>query len=102
MGRVMDGLSTSAAADIARAEGLVGQALAASPRSALVHFAKGDVLRAQERFEEAIPEYETVLAINRNAAGALHLLGQCKLQTGSIEEVIPLEEQSIHLSPRDP
>src|SRR6516164_570444 len=33
---------------------------------------------------------------------ASHALGQCKLLTGLIEEVIPLEEDSIRLSPRDP
>ena len=100
--RVLDGMTDSAAADIARAEGLVGQALAASPRSPLAHFAKGQVLRAQRRFEEAIPEYETVIAFNRNWVGALATLGQCKFLTGSIEETIPLEEQAIRLSPRDP
>jgi TolB-like protein/class 3 adenylate cyclase/Flp pilus assembly protein TadD len=100
--RVLDGMTDSASADIARAEGLVGQALAASPRSVLVHAVKGNLLRAQSRWEEAIPEFETVLAFNRNSAYALHALGQCKLLTGSIEEVIPLEEQSIRLSPRDP
>ena len=101
-GRVLDRMTDSATTDIARAEGLVGQALAASPRSALVHLAKGDVLRAQRRFGEAVPEYETVLVFNRNSPFALHSLGGCKLITGSIEEVIPLEEQSIRLSPRDP
>jgi adenylate cyclase len=100
--RVLDGMTDSAAADIARAEGLVGQALAASPRSALVHYVKGELLRAQKRMDEAIPEYETALAFNRNAAGALHALSECKLFAGSIEEVIPLEEQVIRLSPRDP
>jgi adenylate cyclase len=29
-------------------------------------------------------------------------VGVCKLRTGSIEETIPLEEQAIRLSPRDP
>jgi adenylate cyclase len=100
--RVLDSMTDTAAADIARAEALVGQALAAEPRSALVHGAKGEVLRAQRRWEEAIPEYETVLAFDRNSAFALHALGQCRLSTGSIEEVIPLEEQAIRLSPRDP
>jgi hypothetical protein len=38
----------------------------ASPRNALPHYAKGQVLRAQRRYEEAIPEYETVLAFNKN------------------------------------
>jgi len=95
-------MSDSAAADITRAEGLVGQALAASPRSPLAHFAKGQVLRAQRRFAEAIPEYETALAFNRNWVAALACLAECKLHTGSMEEVIPLSEQAIRLSPRDP
>ncbi|HEY1432454.1 MAG TPA: tetratricopeptide repeat protein [Stellaceae bacterium] len=101
-GRVMTGWADSAAADIARAEALVGQALAASPQSMSAHYAKGQVLLAQNRFEEAIPEYETVLASNRNWVRALRALGQCKLFTGSIEETIPLVERAIRLSPRDP
>ena len=43
-----------------------------------------------------------MLAFNRNSVGALHSLGQCKLFAGSIEETIPLVEQAIRLSPRDP
>jgi adenylate cyclase len=78
------------------------QALAASPRGALAHFAKGQVLRAQRRFAEAIPEYETVLASDRNWVYASFALGQCKLYTGSIKETIPLVEQAVRLSPRDP
>jgi TolB-like protein len=45
--RAMDGLTNSAEADITRAERLVWQALAASPRSPLAHYARGQVLRAQ-------------------------------------------------------
>jgi TolB-like protein/Tfp pilus assembly protein PilF len=101
-GRVMIGWAESAAADIARAEGLVGQALAAAPRSATARAAKGQVLRAQGRYAEAIPEYEMAIAINRNRVGLLFALGQCKLFAGSIDEVIPLVEQAIRLSPRDP
>jgi TolB-like protein/DNA-binding winged helix-turn-helix (wHTH) protein/Tfp pilus assembly protein PilF len=100
--RVLDQMTDTEAADIARAEGLAGQAMAASPQSPLAHMAKGQVLRAQHRFAEAIPEYETALASNRNAAWMLHALGMCKLYAGSIEETIPLEEQAIRLSPRDP
>jgi TolB-like protein len=100
--RVLNGVSKSDAADIARAEELVAQALAASPRSPTAHMAKGHLLRVQGRSKEAIPEYEMVLAINRNAAGVLDVLADCKLLTGSIEEVIPIEEQAIRLSPRDP
>ena len=46
-GRVLSGCAESAAADLARAEGLVDRALGASPRFALAHFVKGNVLRAQ-------------------------------------------------------
>jgi TolB-like protein/cytochrome c-type biogenesis protein CcmH/NrfG len=100
--RVLDQMTDSAAADIARADALVGRALVASPGNTLAHLAKGQVLRTQQRWSEAIPEFETVLAINPNHAGALHGLSDCKLRTGSIDEVIPLEEQAIRLDPRDP
>ena len=69
-GRVLNGLTDSVAADLARAEGLVGQALAASPRYAFAHHTKATVLSALNRCEEAIPEYETALALNRNMAYA--------------------------------
>ena len=60
-----------AAADIVRAEGLIERALATSPLDPLAHFAKGLLLRAQNRPEEAMPEFETVLASNPNSTGAL-------------------------------
>ena len=100
--RVIDNVSDSPLADIARAEGSVGQALTASPRSPLAHFAKGQVLRAQRRPAEAISEYQTVIGFNRNHVNALAAISSCKLFTGSIEEAIPLVEQAIRLSPRDP
>ncbi len=100
--RAMDGLTNSAEADIARAERLVWQALAASPRSPLAHYARGQVLRAQGRCEEAIPEYETALASNRNWVEALANIGRCKFLIGSIKEAIAAQEQAIRLSPRDP
>jgi len=60
------------------------------------------VRRAQGRFEEAILDYETAIALNRNFVGALFGLGTSKLYAGLIEEVIPLQEQFIRLSPHDP
>jgi adenylate cyclase len=101
-GRVLIGLSDSRAADLARADELIGRALAASPRSVVVHHVKGQVLRAQNRCDEAIPEYETALASNPNFVAALNGLGWCKLFAGSIDEVIPLVEQALRRSPRDP
>jgi TolB-like protein/class 3 adenylate cyclase/Flp pilus assembly protein TadD len=98
----LNGRSDSAAVDLARAEGLVDRALAASPRYAFPHNVKGHVLRARNRWEEAIPEYETALALDHNLVSALHGLGWCKLYAGSIDEATPLVEQAIHLNPRDP
>jgi Tfp pilus assembly protein PilF len=60
--RVLDGMTTSAAADLARAEQLVNQALAVSPRYPVVHLVKAEMMRARYRYEEAIPDYETALA----------------------------------------
>ena len=100
--RVITSMTNSAAADLARAEGLIDQALPASPRFSYAHYVKATVLRAQHRCEEALPEFETALALRRNMVGALQGLGWCKLFTGSIDEVIPLEDQAIRLSPRDP
>ena len=87
---------------LVRAERLAGQALAASPRSGLAHYAKGEALRARHRYGEAIPEYEMALAFNRYLLGAYAPLGWCKLHTGSMDQTIRLAEQAIRLSPRDP
>jgi TolB-like protein/thioredoxin-like negative regulator of GroEL len=100
--RVTDNMTDTAAADLARAESLAGQALTAASNSSLAHYAKGQLLRAQSRYAEAIPEYEAALSYNPNWVHAVHALARCKFFTGSIDEVIPLEEQAIRLSPRDP
>ena len=100
--RLMEGMTDSRAVDIARAEGLSRQALAASPRSPLVHHARGQVLRAQDRYKEAIPEYEAAIAFNRNWVSSISALADCKLHAGPIEEVISLQQQVVRLSPRDP
>jgi tetratricopeptide (TPR) repeat protein len=84
------------------AEELVGQALAASPRDWLAHYAKGALRRWQGRCDEAVPEFETAIALNPNWLNSLDQLAWCKLLTGSIEEAVPLDEQAIRLSPRDP
>jgi TolB-like protein/Flp pilus assembly protein TadD len=100
--RVLGNTTTSGTSDIMRAEALIDQALAASPRSRLAHWAKAQLLRAQNRCAEAIPEFEMLIASDRNSAGAYAALGHCKFSEGSIDETIPLEEKAIQLSPRDP
>jgi len=100
--RVLDQMTDSADSDLARAETFADRALAASPGKALAHYAKAQVLRAQQRFEEAIAEYQTVVALDRNWVHAIAVLGWCKFMTGSMDQLIPAQEQAIRLSPRDP
>jgi adenylate cyclase len=87
--------------DLQRADELVARALAVSPNSAWAHYVKGQVLRAQSRFEDAAVEYETAITFDRNLANAYAWLGRCKLHIGSVDEVIPPTEYAIRLSPRD-
>ena len=100
--RALGRMTDTSADDFARAEALVRQVLAASPRSPIAHYAYGQVLRATRRNEQAIPEYQEALAFNRGWADALAGLGRCKFWVGSIDEAIALHEQAIRLSPRDP
>jgi TolB-like protein/class 3 adenylate cyclase/Tfp pilus assembly protein PilF len=100
--RALSGMAESMGPDLARAEGLVDRALAASPSYAHAHIVKGHVLRAQQRWQQAVSEYEAALALNPNVLAALTGLGLCKIYAGSIEAGIPLVEQAIRLSPRDP
>jgi adenylate cyclase len=100
--RMAEGISDSPVADLARAEELVSRALAANPRFAYAHQTKGRVLQAYNRCDEAAPEFEATLGLNHNAVWALSFLAECKVLIGPIEEAIPLEQQAIRLSPREP
>jgi adenylate cyclase len=100
--RVVDDLSDLPNEDLHRAERLAAQALATSPNSALAHYVKGQVLFAQSRCKEAIPEYERAISLDRSRAPAYARLGFCKFLTGSVEDAIPHFEQAIHVSPHEP
>jgi len=100
--RVIDELSAFPNVDLQRAERLAAQALAASPDSALAHHARGQVLRAQSRCKEAIPEFETAIALDRSRAPAYANVGWCKFLTGSVDDAIPYFEQAIRISPYGP
>ncbi|HEX3416174.1 MAG TPA: tetratricopeptide repeat protein, partial [Stellaceae bacterium] len=116
--RMLDGLSAAPAEDFRRAEAVLASALGAAPRDPLLHYVKGQILRAVAQglappfrlsaearvagFADAIPEYETMLAANPNDVRGLANLAWCKFMTGAEEEAIPLFEKVIRLSPREP
>ena len=98
----LDYQNDAATVDLRHAEELIEQVLTVSPNSANAHFAKGELLRAQSRPEDAIFEYEAVIALDRNFAAAYCYLGACKLLAGFVDDVIPLEDLAIRLDPRSP
>jgi class 3 adenylate cyclase/Tfp pilus assembly protein PilF len=100
--RVLEQFSRQVRADIEAAERLIERTLTASPGHARSHFVRAHILRAQGRYEAAVPEYETAIAANRNWVAAIANLGLCKFFTGAIEETISAQELAIRLSPRDP
>jgi adenylate cyclase len=100
--RVTDELSDVPDADLQRAERLASQALAAAPDNALAHYAKAQVLRAQSRFKEAIPEYETAIELDPSRVPAYAHVGWCKFLTGSVDEALPYFERAIRLNPSGP
>jgi TolB-like protein/tetratricopeptide (TPR) repeat protein len=100
--RVTDELSDDPETDLQHAEQLARQALAAAPNSAPAHYAKAQVLRAQSRFKEAIPEYETAVALDPSRVPAYAHLGWCKFLTGSVDEALPYFEHAIRLNPSGP
>jgi len=101
-GRVLDGLTDSLEADLARANALIAEALSEAPRSAPAHFARGQLLRAQRQAAEALAEYEAVISINRNHVNALAAISWCRVYLGSLDAALSALKQVIRLSPRDP
>jgi len=100
--RVLDEMTDTATVDISRAADLATQALTAAPRSAFSRSAQGQVLCAQRRYKAAIAEFEKASAINPGWPHVYGFLSDCKLWTGSIADAIPLAEQALKISPRDP
>jgi TolB-like protein/class 3 adenylate cyclase len=99
--RVLDEFSTSPQTDLQRAEGLLERALATAPTTAWAHYVKGQLLRAKGLCDDAIPEYEAAIALDRNSAPSYGWLGWCKFLAGEIDKTMVLEQQAIRLSPQD-
>src|SRR4051812_12345839 len=87
---------------LSRADNAVARALSREPAQAMAHFAKGELLRARKRFDEAIAEYDTATALNSNLAPAYAYRGQSKLLAGRAAETFLDVDAAIRLSPRDP
>ena len=100
--RALDELTPFPNDDLHRARQLAAHALAAAPNNAMSHYAKAQVLRADSRCAEAIPEYEAAIALDRSRAPAYAHIGWCKFLTGSVDGVVTYFEQAVRLSPHEP
>ena len=94
-------LSTDPGADLKRADELASRAIAVDANNSLGHVAKGNVLRVERRFDDAIAEYERALALDPNFADAYGLLGHTQLDIGQYQKAIEFFDKAIRLSPQN-
>ena len=100
--KIVNGWSSSAEQDKARAEQLLLEALERDVNSSWAHTAMGLLRRSQNRLSEARMEFETAIALDRNNAWAVFQLGPALMFLGQPEAGIPHIEKSIRLDPRYP
>jgi len=62
----------------------------------------GAILLCSRRYDEAIREYQNVLAFKPDARGALSQLGMTLILKGQPEQAIPLLEKAVSVSARSP
>jgi adenylate cyclase len=99
---VMLGRSANPEADLKRADELASRALALDANNAVSHLVRGQVLRAERRFDDAIAEYERALDLNPNLASSVANLGDTYFALGQYEKAINFYDKATRLSPRDP
>ncbi len=98
---IMLGRSTDPRADLKRADELASRAIAVDANFALGHNAKGNVLRVERRFDDAIAEFERTLALDPNAGEAYGALGFIYCDIGQYEKAIEFFDKAIRLSPQN-
>jgi adenylate cyclase len=101
VGRVLNDFSDAREDDLRRADELVSRALAIDPNYADAHGVKGQILRERGRYEEAIAEYETEVALNPLALSGLSHLARTEILIGEPAKAVPLLERAMRMSPRD-
>ena len=90
------------AEDEASAEELLLEVFERDTNHASAHYAFGMLRRVQNRLDEAVVEFKTTIALDRNHARAFFRLGQTLMFLGRPEEGIPHLKKAIRLNPRDP
>jgi tetratricopeptide (TPR) repeat protein len=88
--------------DLRNAEDAVSRALSLDPRNVTAHAARGTLLYERRRLDEAMIEFQSALAIDRNLSGTQAQLGSTKIVLGRPLESFVHIDAAMRLSPRDP
>ena len=96
------GVSGDPKGDFQRADELASKALALDPDWSSNHLLKGDILRFQARYQEAIAEFERALALDPSNVYATASLGWAYEMHGEFDKGLEYFDKAILESPYDP
>ena len=80
-------------------ESLWTHAIACTPSNSLAHTNLGGALADRGRFDRAIEQYQTALAIDRNDAKSYSLLGDALMRLNRTDEAIEQYENAVRIQP---
>ena len=86
--------------DLGRVAAMISEAANAAPGSYEVLALRAELLRAEERWPEAMAASEQLIELYPNSAYGFNGLANEKLAAGAADEAIPLFEKAIRLDPR--
>ena len=96
------GVSGDPKGDLERADELASKALALDPDWTWNHDLKGDILRFQARYQEAVAEHERALALDPSNVDAAASLGWDYVILGEFDKSLEYFDKAILASPYDP
>jgi TolB-like protein/Tfp pilus assembly protein PilF len=96
------GVSSDPKGDLKRADELESKALALDPDWTWSHNNKGNILRFQARYQEALAEHERALALDPSNVNAAAQLGFDYQMLGRFDKSLEYFDKAILASPYDP
>jgi class 3 adenylate cyclase/TolB-like protein len=90
------------ATDLDRVRQLTAAAQAIAPAQPAVLWLRAELLRVQQRWQEATAAFGHMLSVYPHYDPAIQMLGICKLQLGQADDAIALFQQVIRNDPRSP
>jgi TolB-like protein/DNA-binding SARP family transcriptional activator/Tfp pilus assembly protein PilF len=87
---------------LAKAEALLGRAIAKSPGSSMAHYFQGVLLKTRGRPNEALASFARTVELNPSFSLAYAQIGHVLSRIGRLPEALEHIRYAIRLSPRDP